>query len=148
MPDALYAPQRTRPENGPEILHSSLPNPVYGDATRLGQVWQNLIGNALKFCGEQPPRIQVAAVQEGGHWQFAVRDQGIGLEPKHAARIFQVFQRLHTRSTYPGTGIGLAICKRIIEQHGGRIWVESELGQGATFFFTLPAAPEEAGVRS
>lgn len=125
------------------ITHDPLPT-VHGDATRLGQVWQNLLGNALKFCNELPPRIHITVQQEDQHWRFAVRDNGIGIEPRHAERIFQVFQRLHPRSKYPGTGMGLAICKRIIEQHGGRIWVESTSGEGATFFFTLPTARESA----
>ena len=120
------------------VTHDPLPT-VYGDATQLGLVLQNLIGNALKFGGAAPPRIHVAARREGRQWTFSVRDHGIGLEPRHAERIFQVFQRLHTPSEYPGTGIGLAICKKIIERHGGRIWVESRPGAGATFFFTLPA---------
>ena len=125
------------------VTHDSLPT-VFADVTQLGQVLQNLLSNALKFHGKQPPRVHVSAQSDGKQWVFAVRDQGIGLEPTHAARIFQVFQRLHSRRAYPGTGIGLAICKRIIEQHGGRIWVESELGKGATFLFTLPAVPGEA----
>jgi signal transduction histidine kinase len=107
-----------------------------GDATRLGQVLQNLIGNALKFC-TTPPRIHLSARPEGRHWRFAVRDNGIGIDPSQVGKLFQVFQRLHGRSEYPGTGIGLAICKKIIDQHGGRIWVESQPGQGATFYFTI-----------
>jgi PAS domain S-box-containing protein len=118
------------------ITNDPLPT-IPGDATRLGQVFQNLIGNALKFRGVAAPRIHVWAQREDGNWRFAVRDNGIGLDPAQADRIFQVFQRLHTRSEYSGTGVGLSICKKIIEQHGGRIWVESAPGQGATFFFTL-----------
>jgi signal transduction histidine kinase len=121
-----------------EVTHDALPT-VHGDAYQLGLVFQNLIGNALKFGGAAPPRIHLTARREGRQWIFSVRDNGIGLDPQHAERIFEVFQRLHTRSEYPGTGIGLAICKKIIERHGGRIWVESEPGQGATFYFTLPA---------
>ena len=118
------------------ITNDPLPT-VRGDATRLGQVFQNLISNALKFRSAASPRIHVSAQREGGSWRFAVRDNGIGLDPAQADRIFQVFQRLHTRSEYAGTGVGLSICKKIIEQHGGRIWVESAPGQGATFFFTV-----------
>jgi light-regulated signal transduction histidine kinase (bacteriophytochrome) len=125
------------------ITHDPLPT-VHGDATRLGQVWQNLIGNALKFCHEPPPRIHITAQQEDHHWRFAIRDNSISLDPRQAERIFQVFQRLHPRSEYPGTRMGLAICKRIVEQHGGRMWVESAPGQGATFFFTLPTSWESA----
>jgi light-regulated signal transduction histidine kinase (bacteriophytochrome) len=124
------------------ITHDPLPT-LQGDATRLQQVFQNLIGNALKFCGDAPPRIHFSAQRDGHCWRFAIRDNGIGIDPAQSTRIFQVFQRLHPRRTYPGTGIGLAICKRIIEQHGGQIWVESQLGQGATFFFTVPMTPAD-----
>jgi light-regulated signal transduction histidine kinase (bacteriophytochrome) len=123
-------------ESSAVVTHDSLPT-VRGDATRLGQVFQNLIGNALRFHGAAPPQIHVSACRGSGHWQFAVSDNGIGLDPRHAERIFQVFQRLHPRSKYPGTGIGLAICKKIVEQHGGRIWVESQPGAGSTFYFTI-----------
>ncbi len=126
-------------ECGAAITHTPLPI-VFGDATRLGQLFQNLIGNALKFCEERPPRVRLSAQQENQYWRFAVQDNGIGIDRQQAARIFQVFQRLHTRREYEGTGMGLAICKRIVEQHGGRIWVESAPGQGATFFFTLPGS--------
>jgi len=119
-----------------EVTHDALPT-VHGNARQLGLVFQNLISNALKFRGPAPPRIHVSARREGAQWVFSVRDNGIGLDSRHAERIFQVFQRLHPRSEYPGTGIGLAICKKIIEHHGGRTWVESQPGQGATFFFTL-----------
>jgi PAS domain S-box-containing protein len=123
-------------ERDATITHDPLPT-VGGEATHLGQVLQNLIGNALKFCGQESPRIHVSVQRDGTHWRFGVRDNGIGIAPHQAPRLFQVFQRLHTRSEYPGTGIGLAICKKIVERHGGRIWVESAPGQGATFFFTL-----------
>ncbi len=127
-------------ESGATITQDPLPT-VWGDATRLGRVMQNLIGNALKFRGPTPPQVHVSAQRDGKQWRFRVRDNGIGIDPAQAGRLFQVFRRLHTRQEYPGTGIGLAICKKIVEQHGGQIWVESEVGKGATFIFTLPAAP-------
>jgi PAS domain S-box-containing protein len=129
--------QVTIKESGATITHDSLPT-VTGDTTCLGPVFQNLIGNALKFRSETPPRIHVSARHEGQYWQFSVRDNGIGIDPTQAHRIFQVFQRLHTHEEYQGTGIGLAICQRIVERHGGRIWVESTPGHGSTFCFTLP----------
>ena len=120
-----------------EISHAPLPS-VLGDAGQLGQLLTNLIGNALKFCGPHAPKIHIDVQRAGPNWQFAVRDQGIGIEPRFFERIFVMFQRLHLRSEHPGTGIGLAICKRVVERHGGRIWVESAPGAGATFYFTLP----------
>jgi signal transduction histidine kinase len=120
------------------VTHDPLPT-VRVVPGQLRQVFANLLNNAVKFRGSEPPRIHVAAQRHGTEWVFSVRDNGIGLDPKQAERIFQLFQRLHTRQEYPGTGIGLAICKRIVERQGGRIWVESTPGQGATFFFTLPA---------
>ena len=125
-------------ESGAVVTHDPLPTVVTVPG-QLKQVLENLLSNALKFRGPAPPRIHLAAQRHGPEWVFSVRDNGIGLDPQYAHRIFQMFQRLHTRREYPGTGIGLAICKRIVERHGGRIWVESEPGQGATFFFTLPA---------
>jgi PAS domain S-box-containing protein len=123
------------------ISHDPLPE-VLGDRTQLGQLFQNLIGNAIKFrCDGKPPIIHVGAriSDHGGEWLFSIRDNGIGIEPQFHERIFVIFQRLQSRSRYSGTGIGLAICKRIVERQGGRIWVESEKGKGATFHFTLPA---------
>jgi signal transduction histidine kinase len=121
------------------VTYDALPS-VLADASQLGQVLQNLLSNALKFrkAGE-PPRVHIAAQRDGQNWVFQVRDSGIGIASQFTERIFSVFQRLHTRREFPGTGIGLAICKRIVERHGGRIWVESEPGEGSTFFFTLPA---------
>lgn len=120
------------------ITHEPLPV-VEGDEVQLGLLFQNLLSNALKFRDSRPLQIHIAARRNGRQWIFAVHDNGIGIDSQYQEQIFEVFQRLHTRDTYPGTGIGLAICKKIVERHGGRIWVESEVGKGATFFFTLPA---------
>ena len=124
-------------ETGARITHQSLPT-VRGDPVQLTQVFQNLIGNAIKFRGPETPRVDLGARRQDQEWVFWVRDNGIGIDPKHFDRLFVIFQRLHTRQEYPGTGIGLAICKKIIERHGGRIWVESAPGAGATLSFTLP----------
>jgi signal transduction histidine kinase len=106
----------------------------------LAQVFQNLIANAIKFRrADEAPQVHVSATREGDLWRFSVADNGIGIPADQRERIFQIFHRLHTREEYPGTGIGLALCRRIVERHGGRIWVESEPGEGATFYFTLPA---------
>jgi signal transduction histidine kinase len=120
------------------ITHSALPT-VLGDSTQIGQVFQNLFANALKFKHAGMCRIHVSAVRNGAFWLFSIQDNGIGIDPLYAEQIFGVFKRLHGREEYPGSGIGLAICKKIIEGHGGRIWVESQLGQGACFYFTLPS---------
>lgn len=124
-------------EAGATVTHDPLPA-VLADPVQLSQLFQNLLGNAVKYRGAEPPRIHVSAQDEGEFVRFSVRDNGIGIDPNHHERIFQVFQRLHGRGEYPGTGIGLAICKRIVErQPGGRIWVESAPGAGATFHFTM-----------
>ena len=112
---------------------------VNSDRVHMVQLFQNLVGNALKFRGSRSPEITISAQRRGPEWEFAVTDNGIGIAPQHRELIFVIFQRLHTRAECPGNGVGLAICKKIVEQHGGRIWVESEPGQGATFRFTLPA---------
>ncbi len=108
------------------------------------RLFQNLINNSLKFTKDTPPLIHVSAEQCDGHWLFSIHDNGIGIDPQYADRIFVLFQRLHDREEYPGTGLGLAICKKIVERHGGRIWVRSEQDKGATFFFTIPRQDPES----
>ena len=124
-------------ESDTEINSGPMPS-LSADASQLAQLLQNLIGNAIKFRGESPPRIQVEATQRDDDWLFSVQDNGIGIDPQYSDRIFQVFQRLHGIGQYPGTGIGLAVCKKIVERHHGTIWVESQPDAGATFFFTIP----------
>jgi len=124
-------------ETGARITRDPLPI-LCVDAGQMAQLFQNLVGNALKFRGERPPEIHVSAGPKPGQWVFGVRDNGIGIESQYFERIFLVFQRLHTRKHYPGTGIGLAICKKIVERHGGAIWVESQPGEGSTFYFSIP----------
>lgn len=123
--------------SGASITRDALPE-VKADDTQLVQLFQNLIGNAIKFRKQDAPRIHVGAEDLGNEWRFCVADNGIGIEPQYFERIFMVFQRLHTRDEYAGTGIGLAICKKVIDRHGGRIWVESVFGKGSKFYFTLP----------
>jgi light-regulated signal transduction histidine kinase (bacteriophytochrome) len=124
-------------EAGAEIEVGDLPI-VNGDNSQLTQLFQNLLGNAIKFRGPQKPKISISAEEKGEFWQFAIRDNGIGFEMEHAARIFVIFQRLQGREEYRGTGIGLALCKKIVDRHGGTIWAESEVGKGSTFYFTIP----------
>lgn len=128
-------------EKDAEVTHDPLPG-IMADDIQMVQLFQNLIGNGIKFQEEgQRPQVHISAEDQGGKWLFSFSDNGIGIDPESSERIFTIFQRLHARGKYPGTGIGLSVCKRIVERHGGRIWVESEPGKGATFKFTLPKTP-------
>jgi len=129
-------------ESGATVTHDALPFALC-DKIQVEQVFQNLIGNALKFHGSEPPSIHVGAVRSGDTWTLSVKDNGIGIESEYFEQVFQIYRRLGARSEYPGTGMGLAICKRILERHGQQIWVESTPGEGSTFFFTLAAVPEQ-----
>jgi light-regulated signal transduction histidine kinase (bacteriophytochrome) len=125
-------------ESGANVAREELPE-VTGEETQLLQLLQNLIGNAVKFRKpDVPPQVHISAQKEENEWVFEVRDNGIGIEKEHFDAVFQIFKRLHTREEFAGTGIGLAVCKKIVERHGGRIWVESVPGEGTTFFFTIP----------
>jgi signal transduction histidine kinase len=124
-------------ESSAIVTYEALPR-IIGDSSQLSSLFQNLIGNAIKYRKEEPPKIHIAAERKGDAWLFSVRDNGIGIDPDNSDRIFVVFQRLHTTEAYEGTGIGLAICKRIVERHHGDIWVASEPGKGSTFYFTIP----------
>jgi light-regulated signal transduction histidine kinase (bacteriophytochrome) len=137
--DVVYDDLQVRiEESDADVETGSLPR-VMGDPSQLRQVFQNLLSNAIEYSGDEPPRIDVSAERDGADWVVSVRDQGVGIDPDDADRIFEVFQRLHTHDEHPGTGIGLALCQRIVERHGGDIWVDAEPGEGATFSFTLPA---------
>ena len=124
-------------ENRAMVTNDDLPT-VRADATQLCLLFQNLIGNAIKYRGADLPHIHVSACELGREWRFSVMDNGIGIDAQYAEKVFVLFKRLHTKQEYPGTGIGLAMCKRIVERHGGRIWFESAIGKGSTFYFTLP----------
>jgi signal transduction histidine kinase len=141
--EAIARLQISIKESGAKITAGDLPR-VYFDEVQLSQLFQNLIGNAIKFRGEQAPQVHVNADRLDAGWRFSVTDNGIGIEEQYAHKIFMIFQRLHSREKYPGTGIGLAICKRIVERHNGKIWVKSAPGSGSTFYFTIPDKGENA----
>jgi PAS domain S-box-containing protein len=139
---ALDNLQEAISESNARIEAAHLPI-IYGDSVQLIQLFQNMLGNACKFRSNEPPVITIRAEPQGIWWTFSVHDNGIGIEEKHFDRIFQIFQRLHDRDSYPGTGIGLSVCKKIVERHGGKIWLESKPREGTTFYFTLPAIQEK-----
>jgi light-regulated signal transduction histidine kinase (bacteriophytochrome) len=141
--EALVNLRATTDQSGAIVTHDALPT-IQTDETQLCQVFQNLVGNAIKYHGTEIPRVHVSARKNcGNEWTFSVRDNGLGIDPLYFERIFILFQRLHARDEFEGTGIGLAICKKIVERLGGRIWVESQPKKGATFYFTLPEAMEK-----
>lgn len=131
-------------ENDATVTADELPV-VFADSSQMLQVFQNLISNAIKFRSSERPHIQISAQKSDHCWHFTISDNGLGIDMKYADRIFVIFQRLHSREQYPGSGIGLAICKKIVERHGGMIWIESKLGQGTTFHFTVPTSQEGQG---
>jgi len=136
--DAVSTLGSAMEENGATVTHGPLPT-VMADKDQLGRLFQNLLSNGIKYRTVDPPAIHVSARRNGNEWLFSVRDNGIGIDPEQFERVFLIFQRLHGKSEYSGTGVGLAICKKIVERHGGKIWIESQAGKGSTFYFTLPA---------
>jgi two-component system, chemotaxis family, sensor kinase Cph1 len=137
LEQALHNLRSALEESGTELTYDLLPT-VMGDEAQLSRLFLNLIGNAIKFHDKEPLKIDISSHREDNEWIFSIRDNGIGIFPDQAERIFIIFQRLHSRQEYPGTGVGLAICKKIVERHGGRIWVDSEHEKGSTFYFTIP----------
>jgi len=128
-------------ESDAVVTHDPLPT-VMVDASQMAQLFQNLLSNAIKF-GREKPRVHISASQRGNEWVLSVQDNGIGIAPEFMEHIFKMFQREHTSAEYPGTGVGLAICKKIVERHGGSIWIKSEQGKGSTFYFTIPGRSVE-----
>ena len=143
LDDALANLAAAIRENAAEVTCGPLPT-VLGHASLLSRVFQNLIGNAIKFRGHDVPRLRVHAEPREGGWQFSVEDNGIGIAPEYHEKVFAPFRRLHSADVFPGTGIGLTACRSIVERHGGRIWVESQKGNGSVFHFTIPDQPAEA----
>jgi light-regulated signal transduction histidine kinase (bacteriophytochrome) len=140
---ALANLRATIEQSNAVVTHSALPV-ISMDDTQLAQIFQNLVGNAIKYRSTETPYVHISAARNGGdEWLFSVRDNGLGIDQQYFERIFVLFQRLHGREEFDGTGIGLAVCKKIIERVGGRIWVESQLGKGSTFFFALPAGGQK-----
>jgi signal transduction histidine kinase len=144
LSEALLNLSAATEESGAVITNDNLPT-VVADKTQMVQLIQNLVANAIKFRNKDHPCIHVSSEQENGTWVFSVSDNGLGIDPEYYDRIFAIFQRLHGKTEYPGTGIGLAVCKRIVERHGGRIWVDSESGKGSRFYFTMPVSESRSG---
>jgi PAS domain S-box-containing protein len=145
--DALILLESSIRDSGGQVTWGELPI-VMGDRSQLVQLLQNLIGNGLAYRSDKPPDIHISAKRSGKDWIFSVRDNGIGIDPKHYDQIFEIFKRLHSQKDHPGTGIGLAVCRRVVNRHGGKIWVESEPGHGSTFHFTIPEGTEQTNEQS
>jgi light-regulated signal transduction histidine kinase (bacteriophytochrome) len=143
LDQALKNLQHSIESSGAIVTREPLPR-IHGNATQITLVFQNLIANSLKFHSQRVPAVHVRAERIGSDWRFSIEDNGIGMEPRHLERIFIMFQRLNSRKKYAGTGVGLAICRRVVELHGGRIWAESGLGKGTTFYFVIPAGARAA----
>jgi two-component system, chemotaxis family, sensor kinase Cph1 len=143
LQNALHNLSESIRETNAKITYTPMPI-IFGDESQMVQLFQNLLSNAMKFRGENSPDIHITAETQADQWLFSVKDNGIGIDPKFSDKIFNLFQRLHTRKEYPGTGIDLAIVKKTVERHNGRVWIESRVGQGSTFFFTL-ARQDHAG---
>lgn len=137
MEQALFDLEIVIKENDAEIIVDPLPK-IYADRSQMIQLFQNLIGNAIKYRSDDVPHIHISAQKGEEEWIFQVSDNGIGIDSEYYDRIFQIFQRLHEMHVYSGTGVGLAICKKIVERHGGRIWLDSEVGKGSTFYLSIP----------
>jgi light-regulated signal transduction histidine kinase (bacteriophytochrome) len=131
-------------ERHAEVDYGRLPS-VMGDESQLVQLFQNLIGNSIKFCEAPVPQVKISAIEREGYWEFAVADNGIGIEPQFFERVFVIFKRLNNKQSYPGSGIGLSLCRKIVERHLGEIWIKSKPGEGTTFFFTLPKVVLSSG---
>jgi PAS domain S-box-containing protein len=145
--DALILLESSIHDSGGQVACGKLPI-VMGDRSQLVQLMQNLIGNGLAYRSDKPPHIHISAERGGKDWIFSIRDNGIGIDPKHYEPIFEIFKRLHHQKDKPGTGIGLAVCRRVVTRHGGKIWVESESGYGSTFHFTIPEGTEQTNEQS
>jgi PAS domain S-box-containing protein len=144
LDDALALLGETLDDSAARIERAGTLPHILGDRSQLAQLFQNLLGNAIKYCGADAPRIEISAEPQGAQWCVCVRDHGIGIDVEHHERVFEIFRRLHSQKAYPGTGLGLAVCRRVVSRHGGRIWVESPPGRGCSMKFTLPAIDEES----